>query len=59
MIYLLERPLNIAVTSKNWKNYAPSRTRTYSFTRSESNYESLDHTVLLVGYTEKEWIVKN
>lgn len=56
---LLERPLNIGISSENWKFYDPSKKAIFTCPKSVSNYKSLDHTVLLVGYTDSYWIVKN
>ena len=57
---LLQRPLNIAVAAESWEDYSPSASnRVMRCDSSKSNYNALDHTVLLVGYTETEWIIKN
>ena len=56
---LIRRPLNIAVASKNWNYYFPGSKRVHECPSISSNYSALDHTVLLVGWTETEWIIKN
>ena len=49
---LLQRPLNIAITSKGWQNYAPGIQYTFKCSKKNSVKSSMDHTVLLVGWTE-------
>jgi C1A family cysteine protease len=54
---LLKKPINVNLCSKDLQFYAPnSGSRTLSCTSGQTNR---DHTVLLVGYTETEWIIKN
>lgn len=59
--YLLQRPIAIAVDADDWQYYAPTSTNRVmkcSTTNSASGY-TLNHAVLLVGYTATEWIIKN
>jgi hypothetical protein len=57
---LLKKPVTIGVCAKDFTNYAPTSTTSPGRTMvcSPSN-TVIDHTVLLVGYTATEWIVKN
>lgn len=59
--YLLQRPIAIAVNANDWVYYSPTSTNRVmkcSTSNSASGY-SLNHAVLLVGYTATEWIIKN
>ena len=49
---LQDGPLNIAVSSSGWSSYS-------SGTYSCGSLVSIDHAVLLVGYTPSVWIIKN
>ncbi len=58
--YLQKRPAIVYVTATYWYMYDSKVNRTFSCRPYESNSSStLDHAVLLVGYTETEWIIKN
>ncbi len=59
--YLAKRPVMIYVAASAWYTYAPNTTsRTFSCSSASStSSSSLNHAVLLVGYTSTEWIVKN
>lgn len=58
---LLVRPLVVYVTATNWFMYAPSTTnRVFSCSSDDSTkYYTMNHAVVLVGYTATEWIIKN
>lgn len=54
---ILKKPVNVNLCSKDLQFYSPiSTSRTLFCT---SNATRRDHTVLLIGYTETEWIIKN
>jgi C1A family cysteine protease len=57
---LLQRPIMIGVDADDFQKYAPtSKNKILSCSTSNSNGNSINHAVLLVGYTAKSWIVKN
>ena len=59
--WLNVRPLIVYVTASTWYMYSPTTdNQTFSCLNSDSiSYNTLNHAVLLVGYTETEWIIKN
>jgi C1A family cysteine protease len=59
--WLNVRPLMIYVTASTWSPYSPNANgRTFSCLNSDSiSTSTLNHAVLLVGYTDTEWIIKN
>ncbi len=53
----MKKPLSISVCSKSMSYYSPTaNSRTLS---CDPTNKTIDHNVLLVGYTETEWIIKN
>lgn len=59
---LLQRPLMIGVSSSDWTFYKPTDTYRTIQCRplaSQTYGSRIDHAVLLVGFTETEWIIKN
>jgi C1A family cysteine protease len=63
LTYLLQRPLVIALDASKWYMYAPVLTDPIAnkiFKCSvNTGYPVLNHAVLLVGYTQDAWIIKN
>jgi cathepsin L len=58
--YLSARPIIVYVTAAYWYMYNFKTTRTFACSPEESNSPStIDHAVLLVGYTETDWVIKN
>ena len=58
--YLLERPLIIGVNGLDMLKYAPTvDNKILSCTPENSDGTVINHAVLLVGYTENAWIIKN
>ncbi len=57
---LLVKPQIIYVCASTWYMYNPSVNKVFSCKMNESTKSnSLNHAVLLVGYTETSWIIKN
>lgn len=57
---ILKKPLNIAICSKDLYSYYPTSNKEGKRTlKCNSSNLKVDHSVLLVGYTETEWIVRN
>lgn len=54
---ILKKPVNIAVCSADLQYYAPTQKVRTLFCNVKNTV--LDHTVLLIGYTATEWIIKN
>lgn len=61
--FLLQRPLVLGVDADDWYLYKPDLTGTYEskiFSCSTQNSGSaINHAVLLVGFTENSWKIKN
>lgn len=61
--YLLERPLLLGVDASNWYLYRPDLTapaiNQIWYCPEANSGSTINHAVLLVGYTEEYWIVKN
>jgi hypothetical protein len=50
--YLLQRPVALAIDATDWRYYQPtSGDRTLKCSLTSSNGRSLNHAVLLIGYT--------
>ena len=54
---ILKKPVNIAICSADLQYYAPTQKARTLY--CNINNTVLDHTVLLIGYTATEWIIKN
>jgi len=50
--------LNIYICSTDLKSYAPKSNSDRTLSCNKDNLYT-DHSVLLIGYTETEWIIKN
>ncbi len=55
---ILQEPLNIYICSSDLKAYAPTSSSDRTLFCNAANINN-DFTVLLVGYTQTEWIIKN
>jgi hypothetical protein len=63
IVYLLQRPIVIALDASLWYMYAPVLTdpianKIFKCSVNTGN-PVLNHAVLLVGYTQDAWIIKN
>lgn len=62
--YLLQRPIMIGVDADEWFNYVVSSTatitqKTFSCSSAKSTGSTINHAVVLVGYTSGAWLIKN
>jgi C1A family cysteine protease len=50
----------VYIYASTFYTYKPATARTFQCSKTDSSsYSKLNHAVLIVGYTDTEWIIKN
>lgn len=56
---VLKKPVAIGICGQDLVTYAPGQTEESKILKCKPSHTLLNHNVLLVGYTQKYWIIKN
>ena len=56
---IIKKPVSIALCGQDLVNYKPGETDESKILKCQPSNTILNHAALLVGYTEKYWIIKN